>query len=212
MCRPGDEAELIAGALRRSQQSRRFGVALATRRHVRQRLQRARQLQPVAVLVNRGERLVQEPLGVPRTPARRGEPAERELRLRHEPAVLKPLRTVDRARSVLRGIVVAEQPQHLGELGVRPGQRVRRSPRFGRDEVAEPGAARLQVIAAGIRLGEQQLDPGQREAAAVQQRLRVDRAHDRSAALGVTGGHVDQREVRAGSAIGGRLADLAPPP
>ena len=71
MCRPADEAELIAGALRRAQQPRRFGVALATCRHVRQRLQRARQLQPVAVPVNRGERLVQEPLGVPQTPGRR---------------------------------------------------------------------------------------------------------------------------------------------
>ena len=71
LCRPGDEPELSAGALRRAQHSRRFGVALATRRHVRQRLQRARQLEPVAVLVDRGERLVQEPLGVRRTPARR---------------------------------------------------------------------------------------------------------------------------------------------
>ena len=85
---------------------------------------------------------------------------------------------------------------------------MRGAPGLQLDQGAKPRPRRLQVAAGGVGDADQQADPGQHEAAAVQQRVVVDRQQLGAGAPRPARDQVEQREVAARRAVGGRLAGL----
>jgi hypothetical protein len=113
---PADDSQLRTRALGGCEQPRRLRVALESTGDLGQRLERVRNVQPVAAVNERGERIVQQSLRLRPVAAAGGEASELVLGERAEPSGADARRDLDRAFGVAaRCGFVAKQPVNGGE-------------------------------------------------------------------------------------------------